>query len=306
MMDQLEALAALAEHGTMRSAATRLRISQSAVTKRLDALEAQLGVRLRERAGRRVRLTQAAERLLERTRPLLAELRIAVVGERSLAAGWLVIGVSESILASWGPRVLADVRRRRPELHLRLNAHRSPVAVDLVRSGEYMLALVAGGEDAAGELSRETLFEEEMVIVPSGLEKLALRRGSDVPVLSIEPGSATGRALRARLARLAHERGIRLVPESGIQSYTAVVQLARAGFGHGLVPRPLALSLGVPMSALVSLPGPGLRRPIQLVGRAATLAREPAAGFAVELRRALRRAGLSEGAGSSSRRQSRR
>jgi hypothetical protein len=73
-----------------------------------------------------------------------------------------------------------------------------------------------------------------------------------------------------------------------------VVQLARAGFGHGLVPRPLALSLGVPKRALVSLPEPGLRRPIQLVGRAATLAREPAAGFAGELRLALRRAGLSE------------
>lgn len=298
MIDQLEALASLAEHGTMRSAATRLRISQSAVTKRLDALEAQLGVRVRERAGRRVRLTGAAERLLERTRPLLAELRLAVLGERSIAAGFLVIGVSESILASWGPRVLADVRRRRPELHFRLNAHRSPVAVDLVRAGEYMLALVAGGEDAPGELARETLFSEEMVIVPSGLARIALRRGSTLPVLSIEAGSATGRALRTPLSRLARERGIRIEPEAGIQSYTAVVQLARAGFGHGLVPLPLALALGVPRSDLVSLPEPGLHRPIQLVGRAATLAREPASGFADELRGALRRAGLSGTSGS--------
>jgi DNA-binding transcriptional LysR family regulator len=298
MIDQLEALAALAEHGTMRSAATRLRISQSAVTKRLDALEAQLGARLRERAGRRVRLTETAERLLERARPLLAELRLAVVGERSVASGWLVVGVSESILASWGPRVLADARRRRPELRFRLNAHRSPVAVDLVRAGEYMLALVAGSELAPGELARETLFEEEMAIVPSGLGKLALRRGIDVPVLSIEPGSATERALRVPLARLARERGIRLVPDAGIQSYTAAVQLARAGFGHALVPRPLALALGVPQRSLVPLPAPGLHRPIQLVGRAATLARDPASSFAEELRAALRRAGLSAASGS--------
>lgn len=294
MIDQIETLACLSEHGTMRSAATRLRISQSAVTKRLDALEAQLGVRLRERAGRRVRLTPAAERLLERARPLLAELRLAVAGERSPSAGWLVVGVSESILASWGPRVLADVRKRRPELRFRLNAHRSPVAVDLVRSGEYMLALVAGFEDAAGELARETLFEEEMVIVPSGGTELALRRGSELSVLSIEPSSATGRALRTQLSRLARERGIRLEVETTIQSYTAVVQLARAGFGHGLVPRPLALALGVPRPVLVTLPKPGLHRPIQLVGRSAALARQPASGFADELRHAIRRAGLSE------------
>jgi DNA-binding transcriptional LysR family regulator len=292
MIDQIEALGALAEHGTMRAAATRLRVSQSAVTKRLDALEAQLGVRLRERAGRRVRLTPAAQRLLERTRPLLAELRLAVAGERTTGGGWLVLGVSESILASWGPRVLADVRRRRPELRFRLNAHRSPVAVDLVRSGEYMLALVAGEEDASSELARESLFDEEMAIVPSGLAKLSLRRGSVVPLLSIEPGSATGRALRGPLARLARERGIRLEPEATVQSYTAVVQLARAGFGHGLVPRPLALALGVPQRALTALPEPGLRRPIQIVGRAATLAREPATGFIAELRLALARAHL--------------
>jgi len=298
VIDQLEALAALAEHGTMRSAATRLRISQSAVTKRLDALEAQVGARLRERAGRRVRLTPAAERLLERARPLLAELRLAVLGERSVASGWLVVGVSESILASWGPRVLADVRRRRPELRFRLNAHRSPVAVDLVRAGEYMLALVAGSELAAGELARATLFEEEMAIVPSRLAKLRLRRGAELPVLSIEPGAASERALRAPLARLWRERGIRLVPDAPIQSYTAAVQLARAGFGHALVPRPLALALGVPARALVRLPEPGLRRPIELVGRAATLARDPAASFARSLREVLRRAGLSADGGS--------
>jgi DNA-binding transcriptional LysR family regulator len=295
VIDQIEALAALAEHGTMRAAATRLRVSQSAVTKRLDALEAQLRVRLRERAGRRVQLTPAAARLLERTRPLLAELRLAVAGERSAGGGWLVLGVAESILASWGARVLADVRRRRPELRFRLNAHRSPVAVDLVRSGEYMLALVAGEERTSAELTRETIAREEMVIVPSGLAKLALRRGSDVPVISIEAASSTARALRAPLARLVRERGIRIEPETTVQSYTAVVQLARVGFGHGLVPLPLALALGIPRRALVSLPDPGVQRPIQLVGRAAALAREPAAGFADELRAALARAGLSEG-----------
>ncbi len=302
MIDQIEALAALSEHGTMRSAATRLRISQSAVTKRLDALEARVGARLRERTGRRVRLTPTAERLLERARPLLAELRQAVAGERSASGGWLVVGVSDSILASWGPRVLAEVRDRRPDIRFRLNAHRSPVAVDLVRSGEYMLAIVAGIEVAAGELARETLFEEAMVIVPSNLEKISLRRGSELSVLSIEAGSATGRALRAPLSRLARERGIRLEIDATIQSYTAAVQLARAGFGHGLVPRSLAIALGIPSATLVELPEPGLRRPIQLVGRAAALAREPALGFADELRRALRRAGLSESGPSSSRR----
>ena len=289
MIANLEALAALAELGTMRSAATRLRVSQSAVSKRLDALELEVGAPLRERMGRRVRLTPTAERVLERARPLLAELRAAIAGERSQAGGWLVLGVSESILASFGPRALAEVRRRRPELQLRLNAHRSPVAIDLVRSGEYMLALVAGEAPSGTDLETLALGEEEMVLVPSGLSKLSLRRGVRLPVLSIEPGSATGRALRARLARLARERDIRLDPESTVQSYTAVVQLARAGFGHGLAPISLALALGIPRKALVRLPAPGLLRPLSLIGRPHALAREPAASFARELVQVLDR-----------------
>jgi DNA-binding transcriptional LysR family regulator len=283
----LEALAAVAELGTMRNAATRLRISQSAVTKRLDALELEVGAPLRERVGRRVRLTPAAERVLERARPLLAELRSAIAGERSQAGGWLVLGVSESILASFGPRALAEVRRRRPDLRLHLNAHRSPVAIDLVRSGEYMLALVAGEVPGGVDLEARSLGDEEMVLVPSGLEKLSLRRGARIPVLSIEAGSATGRALRTPLARLARERDVRLDAESTVQSYAAVVQLARAGFGHGLAPISLALALGVPRRALVQLPAPGLRRPLSLIGRPHTLAREPAASFARELAQAM-------------------
>jgi DNA-binding transcriptional LysR family regulator len=287
MIVHLEALAALAELGTMRSAATRLRVSQSAVSKRIDTLELEVGAVLRQRVGRRVRLTPVAERLLERTRPLLAELRSAIAGERSQAGGWLTLGVSESILASFGPRALAEVRGRRPELQLRIHAHRSPVAIDLVRSGEYMLALVAGEAPAGGDLECLSLGEEEMVLVPSALGKLTLRKGARVPVLSIEPGSATGRALRAPLARLARERGIRIEPESTVQSYTALVQLARAGFGHGLAPLSLALALGVPRKALVRVPAPRLTRPLALIARARMLAREPAASFAHELARTL-------------------
>src|SRR5262245_42666597 len=175
VIDHLEALVALADHGTMGRAATRLHVSQSAVSKRLAALEAQLGFRVCERAGRKVRLTPAGERLLERVRPLLVELRLALAGERGAAEGRLVLGVSDSILASWGARILARAASALPGLKLELNAHRSPVAVELVRSGEYALALVGGEPDTAGGLVARTLASEALVIVPSGLRPLRLR-----------------------------------------------------------------------------------------------------------------------------------
>ena len=64
MLDQLDALRALHETGTTRRAATRLRVTQSAVSKRIAALEERVGAPLLERHGRNVRLTPAALRLL--------------------------------------------------------------------------------------------------------------------------------------------------------------------------------------------------------------------------------------------------
>ena len=102
-----------------------------------------------EAHGRGVRLTPAGHHLLTRVEPLVASLRQPLQEEELQTGGRLEISVSESILASWEPRVLAGVHRALPELELIVNAHRSPVAIDRVRSGEYALALAAGvGEDS--------------------------------------------------------------------------------------------------------------------------------------------------------------
>lgn len=267
----LDALMALADAGTMTRAATRLRVSQSAVSKRIAALTDELGFAVIERDGRRVRLSPAGAEVLARAAPLLAELRHALVEPRSERGGVVSLAVSESILASWGPAALARLQADLPDLELVLHAHRSPVAVDRVRSGECMLALVAGDPDAGDELASEVLTHEAMVLVPAGLRPLALRDPRALDVMTIEPGSSSWRALKPGVARLRRERGIDLRVARSLESFGCIVQLALAGFGHGLVPRPMAEALGVAAAALVELPG--LVRPVRLVGRRAVLSR---------------------------------
>ena len=91
-------------------AATHLRVTQSTVSKRLAALECEVGRPLTEAHGRGVRLTPAGHRLLTRAEPLVASLRQALQEEELQTGGRLEIGVSESILASWGPRALRRIR----------------------------------------------------------------------------------------------------------------------------------------------------------------------------------------------------
>ena len=87
MIENLETLIALSKTGTMMEASTALRISQSAVSKRIAALERYYDRDLIQRHGRRVVLTHHGTRLVERVTPLLSELRSVFLEDNALRKG---------------------------------------------------------------------------------------------------------------------------------------------------------------------------------------------------------------------------
>ena len=110
MLENLETLITLSKEGTMVEASTTLNISQSAVSKRIAALETYYDRELIQRHGRRVVLTHHGTRLIERVTPLLSELRSVFLEDNTLRRGKLILGVSEAILTSWGAGLFAMVR----------------------------------------------------------------------------------------------------------------------------------------------------------------------------------------------------
>ena len=95
MIENLETLVTLAKAGTMMETSTVLKISQSAVSKRIAALERYYDRELIERHGRRVVLTHQGTRLVEKVTPLLWELRGVFLEDNALRKGKIIIGVSE-------------------------------------------------------------------------------------------------------------------------------------------------------------------------------------------------------------------
>src|SRR4051812_31719446 len=140
MLEEIEALAALAQLGTVSEAAVRLRLTQSAVSKRLQALQAAVGFPVLEPDGRRVRLTAAALDFLERARPLVAELRRLTRPAASAATASFSLALADSIASSWGPAVVAGALRGL-EVSLDLHAHRSVLVIESVRLGRYDIGL---------------------------------------------------------------------------------------------------------------------------------------------------------------------
>ncbi|MDA9366865.1 LysR family transcriptional regulator, partial [Pseudomonadales bacterium] len=75
MIENLETLLALSRTGTMLEAATDLRVSQSAVSKRIATLEKYYDRKLIQKKGRRVELTQHGKQLVDKIAPVLSGLR---------------------------------------------------------------------------------------------------------------------------------------------------------------------------------------------------------------------------------------
>jgi DNA-binding transcriptional LysR family regulator len=114
---RLRMLRELSLHGTIRAAAAALSFTPSAVSQQLSALERELGVELLERRGRSVRLTPAAEVLVERTEAILVQLAAAEAEAKAVANG----GAPPLRLASFpsaSSTVVADAIRDGLEAHV--------------------------------------------------------------------------------------------------------------------------------------------------------------------------------------------
>ena len=75
MISGIEALVALEQTGTISEAAARLRLTQSAISKRLQALQDELGFKVIEADGRRVKITHRGQLFLDKAKPLVADLK---------------------------------------------------------------------------------------------------------------------------------------------------------------------------------------------------------------------------------------
>lgn len=273
MIENLETLLTLARTGTMMEASTELRITQSAVSKRISALERYYDRKLIQKKGRRVELTQHGQMLVDKISPVLSELRDIFIEEVTGAKGELVIGVSDAILSSWGPEVFHQVREEMPDVNFVFHTHRTPVVLDRLRSGEFMVGVCTGSDTLDTDLQSEILTMEPMVIIPSGLTPIEFPKKGELSVITIEDYSGAWRSFRDEVQRL------RIKREVALESFFSVGQMAVAGFGHGMVPVGVAKTLKVPEKCLINLGEQGLHRPVRFVARKSTYALPVVAQF---------------------------
>lgn len=119
---ELRYLIAVAEEGSFTAAARRLRMAQPPLSAAIKSLENWLGVPLFERTTRNVRLTAAGALLLEDARRIVGDLDASVARVRAASApASLDVGFRPATSIPLLNPVVAEFRRRRPEVEIRLH-----------------------------------------------------------------------------------------------------------------------------------------------------------------------------------------
>jgi DNA-binding transcriptional LysR family regulator len=154
MLEKLRLFLVVLEEGSLRRAADRLRISQSAITRQMQSLELDLGGRVLERTSAGVRPTNGGHALAERAKTLLAdydstmaEVRRLVRGESERESDRLHIGYIASAVQEYLGPALAVLRRAYPRLKVKMLDQTPGEMIIALRQGKIDLALTLHGID---------------------------------------------------------------------------------------------------------------------------------------------------------------
>ena len=254
---RLRVLVAVARHGSVTAAARELNYAQPSVSHHLARLEAETGVRLIQRAGRGIRLTDAGRLLADRAAEILGRLDAAeneLAAHAGLRAGRVRLAAFPSALGTIVPAAAAMLRAGHPGMDLRLTEAEPPEALRMLRAGYVDVALVfrhalgpAEEDPGPGLVSGVAAGPEE--------EGTRGRLILDEPVHLITRRQATGGPTGCELARYAHCRWIagcdrcriHLVTQCSLAGFTpkiafttddyvAVQALVAAGLGVATLP----------------------------------------------------------------------
>jgi DNA-binding transcriptional LysR family regulator len=240
----LETFVWLAKLHNFRLTAERLHATQAAISSRISALEQELGVRLFERGPRDVVLTQEGSKALVFAEQILAlnQDMIASVSDRSQVAGLLRLGVIESVVHTWLPKFLRQVRTEYPNLTIELTSDTSANLSAQLINGTIDVALLStdvNGTDAInvplGSLPMRWVASPSLNISAEPLSETEL---AAFPIISFARHSTP----HTFLTELFAAGGDARVQINCISSVAAIIRLVIDGFGIAVLPTAFVLN----------------------------------------------------------------
>jgi len=248
----LQTFVGIAEAGSIARAGARLNVSQPAASRQILALEAELGVRLFDRIGRRLRLSSEGEDLLRQSRRLLMEADLLKARARALKGGHtgiLRVGATPMVIENTLSAFLSQYRFRHPGVEVHFVEDGGLRLPSRLEHGDVHLALVVPDDSFRNRL----LYPVHNLAVLSSKHRLSSRRALDVADLADEALLLLHRSFGSRewfeaACNIAHIRP-RVLLESAAPH--TLIALTGAGYGVAVVPSTVLVPNGVRALVLV-------------------------------------------------------
>ena len=237
---QLEILQTIAETGSFTACGRRLHVSQSAISRQILLLEEELGEPLFLRVGRQVRMTAAAESLVQLGHRVFHDVRetVGAITDRTRELqGTLRLSGGMTVCLYVFPPLLKHLRRVHPRLEVRVRVATADRSVEEIRAGRIDVGLLTLPIEQSDLVSLPVL-REELLVVTTPRHPLARRRrlaAGDLaayPLVLFEPGSATRHVIDRFFAAQ------KIVPTvvMDTENVEIIKAMVRTGLGISIVP----------------------------------------------------------------------
>ena len=160
-----------AELGSITRASTELGIVQSALSRKIQTIEDELGCTLFNRLPRGIQLTPAGRRFLERARRIVREVEFARNDLKDGAAevqGAVSLGLSPTLAPLLAPDCLAQLAADYPGIQLKIVEGFSTTLLDLLMTGRIELAVLTNPPRTTMLQAQPAVSEEVLVVTPPG------------------------------------------------------------------------------------------------------------------------------------------
>ncbi|TGK46142.1 LysR family transcriptional regulator [Leptospira kanakyensis] len=230
----------ISESGTFQKAASRLGLTQPALSRQIFLLEKELGVTVLERGGRSVRLTHEGERFYQysvRMKELWEEIQNGFSKENELK-GNFSISAGGTVSAWILPQILKDILKTKPGLSLSVREGDASETKDAVLKGEVDLGILTGpvAEPSLNvlEFLSDRIFpvaaKDHPIFLKKKIRMEDLKKQSFV---FFHPGSALRKAVEKKIKSFSKEFGSNIAME--LRSVESVIKSLEAGLGIGFL-----------------------------------------------------------------------
>ncbi len=233
-ISEYEILTVLAEELNMRKAAARLYVTQSALSQRLQAIEASWNVKIFIRSQRGLLLTPEGEKIVQLAKEIVQKTNKVKEEIEQLAgqiSGTLTLAVVSIVAQHWLPAVLKTFMMLYPNVNVSLTTGWTSEVLSGMYENRFQLGIVRGKPNWSGIATR--LFTDQLYLVDQEIQSLEQLPHTDRPFIQFKSDSTYS----LHIQQWWHEQFQALPPRTVIvDQIETCKQLAYHGVGYAILP----------------------------------------------------------------------